>query len=159
VLATMTIALAATLMGRGPFILMDGGLADRVLALQAFLAICFYMSVPIAVQRHRSMVASVLLEAAHDETRAAEAKYRRIAESTVDLIAQSDLEGRLTYVSPSCSSLGFAPERLVGSLSVDGLHPDDRARFVELRSRLLSEGVEPPRGDWRFRIRCASWDY
>jgi PAS domain S-box-containing protein len=57
-----------------------------------------------------------------------EAKFRRLVEGANDLIWSSDMEGRLTYLSPQFKVLfGWEPEEWLGRSSVLLIHPDDRA--------------------------------
>ena len=64
-------------------------------------------------------------EAARD-LRGSEERFRLIAEHAHDLIALLDVEGRFTYLSPSCESiLGYSTGALLGSVSADLAHPDD----------------------------------
>ena len=64
--------------------------------------------------------------AAEEAMAASEAKYRLLAENATDMIASCDLDGRLTYVSPSARRvLGYEPEELIGANSFVFIHPDD----------------------------------
>ncbi|QUD88258.1 PAS domain S-box protein [Phenylobacterium montanum] len=68
-----------------------------------------------------------------------EAKFRMLAENVSDVITRADLNGVLTYLSPSCETVfGYKPEELVGRNSLDYMHPDDRAR-VSARVRAVIE--------------------
>jgi PAS domain S-box-containing protein len=141
VLATLGIAVACTLLGRGPFAIIDGSLVERILALQVFLAACFYLNIPVAVQ---SAIARRLKDALSDalaETREAEAKYRLIAERANDIIVHADLTGRIVYISPSCRALGYEPEELIGVSGASLVHPDDLQRYLENTAQLVRDGV------------------
>jgi PAS domain S-box-containing protein len=68
------------------------------------------------------------MELANEALRASEARYRVLAENGNDLIVQTDLGGRVTYISPSVlSATGYAPEELIGGELTDLIHADDRS--------------------------------
>jgi two-component system, cell cycle sensor histidine kinase and response regulator CckA len=74
--------------------------------------------------------------------RDSDAKYRLLAENSTDVIWTMELDGRLTYVSPSVRSmLGFSPEELTGRPFDEHLTPES-ARKV--RERLARELALPP---------------
>ncbi|MEK7425401.1 MAG: PAS domain S-box protein [Actinomycetota bacterium] len=59
--------------------------------------------------------------------RASEARFRLLSDTAADMVILVDLEGRITYASPSSRQLlGFTPEQLVGSYSRSFIHPADR---------------------------------
>ncbi|MBL8063002.1 MAG: PAS domain S-box protein [Anaerolineales bacterium] len=65
-----------------------------------------------------------------------EAQFRLLAENASDMIARLSTEGRMLYVSPASKTiLGYMPEELVGTLSFDMIHDEDRARIKELFKR------------------------
>ena len=79
-----------------------------------------------------------------------EARYRMIAENTSDLIAISNREGRLSYLSPSIRRLGYEPEALVGGTTGHLVHRDDRQVIWDnLQAQLAGAPVQRMR--WRFK--------
>jgi PAS domain S-box-containing protein len=57
-----------------------------------------------------------------------ETRFRVLAENGNDLIVQTDLAGRITYISPSAEAVtGFSPAELVGRVIGEHVHDDDRA--------------------------------
>ena len=79
-----------------------------------------------------------------------EARYRMIAENTSDLIAISNREGRLSYLSPSIRRLGYEPEALVGGTTGHLVHRDDRQVIWDnLQAQLAGAPVQRLR--WRFK--------
>ncbi|HOF88606.1 MAG TPA: diguanylate cyclase [Armatimonadota bacterium] len=73
------------------------------------------------------------------ELRQSERRYRILAEHVSDLIWSIDMEGRITYVSPSIARMtGFTPEEVVGHTLTDVLAPASRDRAM----RALAEEVE-----------------
>lgn len=68
------------------------------------------------------------LRAAARESVLAERRFRLLAESSADLVLQTDLDGVCTWVSPSSLEvLGWSTEDLLGSRPVELVHPDDAA--------------------------------
>ncbi len=43
-----------------------------------------------------------------------EMRYRTLAESVSDILLRYDADGRITYISPACSLLGFSPDEVIG---------------------------------------------
>jgi PAS domain S-box-containing protein len=86
------------------------------------------------------------------------ALYRFLAENTGDVIVRLDLEGRLLYASPAAKDLfGYAPEDLVGTLSLDLVHSDDAEA---LRSKLAALAAGPSdrlTASCRARRRDGAW--
>jgi PAS domain S-box-containing protein len=128
-----TIALVLTLTGRGPINLIQGGAYDQSLVLQLFLAASTFISLPAAaLQRQRREIMASLVKARGD-AELSEARYRLLAENALDIIAHSDLDGRMTYMSPATSAiLGYAPEDLLGWAYMKVLHPEDTPRIADL---------------------------
>ena len=82
--------------------------------------------------------------------RESEDRYRVIAEKTLDIIAMSDRDARITYLSPSIRQLGFQPEDLVGKTFAPYVYPGDAERMADLLRR-QTPGVAPERIRWRAR--------
>lgn len=63
-----------------------------------------------------------------------EVKFKSIVNKTSDLIVLSELDGTLSYVSPSSKKmLGYEPEEIIGINGFDLIHPDD---VPDVRGRL-----------------------
>lgn len=70
-----------------------------------------------------------------------QARFRLLAESAADVVMETDLAGRVVWVSPSVTEvLGWNPVDLVGSSSLPLLHDDDRERANEIRRLALAQG-------------------
>ena len=68
-----------------------------------------------------------------------EARYRLLAENASDMIMQTGLDGRISYVSPSASAIvGFRREDLLGKRALKLIHPEDRARAETVVLEMLS---------------------
>jgi PAS domain S-box-containing protein len=76
--------------------------------------------------------------------RASEARFRVLAESANDLIVQSDLQGAITYVSPSCEAVtGFSPDEIVGRNIAALIHPEDLVRVTSTVLQSLRHAQKP----------------
>jgi len=62
-----------------------------------------------------------------------ESQFRLLAENASDMISRLAIDGRILYVSPACETiLGFAPDELVGRISFELIHEDERAFIANL---------------------------
>ena len=108
-------AMGATLLDSGPISLVRGGARDEIIALQAFLASCLAIGLPVAV---------VL---ANRNTMRAELKESRdfansILEGIGDLVFKVDRDWRFTYLNNQWEELtGYSSEELLGRTPFDKL--------------------------------------
>jgi diguanylate cyclase (GGDEF)-like protein/PAS domain S-box-containing protein len=88
------------------------------------------------VSSWRSADAEVAAETAlHDS----ETRFRLLAENASDVVYQIDLDGAITWISPSVESvLGWDPDSLLGTRAVDLLHPQDTVMHVGTRATAAS---------------------
>ena len=91
--------------------------------------------------------------------------FQLITENAADMIAVIDLNGNRLYNSPAYQRiLGYGPEELAATSSMDQIHPDDRARVQEVSAKASSTGrgeqleyrVRHKDGSWRFLESTAS---
>jgi PAS domain S-box-containing protein len=69
---------------------------------------------------------------AQEALREREEHFRRLIESSHDLVQTLDKEGRIVYTGPSVRRLlGYEPEEIVGSGAPQFIHPDDMAMVQE----------------------------
>jgi len=79
---------------------------------------------------------------AEDALKESEERYRTLVETSPDAVTVTDLEGRITYVSPQTLELhGFKRSELVGRSSLDLIAPEDREMAIINLQRTLKEGV------------------
>lgn len=83
--------------------------------------------------------------------------FQLISENAADMIALVDGDGRRLYNSPAYEKvLGYSPEDLQATSSIDQVHPDDRPRVLQAaeKARLTGQGE---RVEYRIRHKNGSW--
>lgn len=83
--------------------------------------------------------------------------FHLISENAADMIAVIDRDGHRLYNSPSYHRiLGYSPEELKATSSIEQVHPDDRARILAAveKARLTGQGE---RVEYRMRHKDGSW--
>lgn len=134
------IAVLFTMAGLGPIHLIDGSTSEHSIVLQAFLAVSIFVCLPVAAyQRQRRYILERMAQASEAVARS-EARYRLLTENALDVIVHSDLDGRVTYISPSVVAvLGYTAEELTGGRPIELIHPDYAKAVISL-SRARIEG-------------------
>jgi two-component system, chemotaxis family, sensor kinase Cph1 len=85
------------------------------------------------------------------ELHASQAHLQFLSANMLDLVAHLRPDGTFAYASPSHRQmLGYPPDVLVGTSSLDLVHPDDRDRVVTAM-RLGLTTLEPGRAEYRAR--------
>ena len=85
--------------------------------------------------------------------------FQLITENAADMIAVIDRNGKRLYNSPAYQKiLGYAPEELAATSSVDQIHPDDLARVLEASAKANSTG-RGERLEYRIRHKDGSWRF
>ncbi len=105
----------ATLVGSGPIALVRGGPREEAIAMQAFLASCLVIGLPVAV---------VLANRAglHAEQKESRDFVNSILDGIGDLVFKVDAEWRFTYLNRRWEELtGFSAEHLLGQTPFDQL--------------------------------------
>lgn len=83
--------------------------------------------------------------------------FQLITENAADMIAVVDAEGHRLYNSPAYQRvLGYSPEELRLTSSLEQIHPDDRAIVQEAAKEALSTGVGR-RIEYRMRQKEGKW--
>lgn len=86
--------------------------------------------------------------------RESEARYRLLAENVTDIIAQMDLKGVISFVTPACERvLGYAPEELVGRRMLDLMHHDDKGQILSTMRALIEGGPDQAPVGIQYRAR------
>jgi diguanylate cyclase (GGDEF)-like protein/PAS domain S-box-containing protein len=83
--------------------------------------------------------------------------FEVITENAADLIAVVDCAGNRLYNSPSYQKvLGYSPEELKLTSSVEQIHPEDRQRVLEAADRAKIDG-RGERLEYRMRHKDGTW--
>src|ERR1700690_4208691 len=83
--------------------------------------------------------------------------FQLISENAADMIALVDSDGRRLYNTPAyLKVLGYSPEDLKATSSIEQIHPDDRQRVLQAaeKARLSGQGE---RVEYRIRHKDGSW--
>lgn len=109
---------------------------DRSLAVAGVFAIAtlaiavVFLAVQIRLRRRSEQI-----------LQESEEKFRRIAESSFDIIFSMDIEGRFTYLSPSVLRVtGYEPADLLGRSFRDVTDPADHGKYAEAISAVSRGG-------------------
>jgi two-component system, cell cycle sensor histidine kinase and response regulator CckA len=97
-------------------------------------------------------------ERVNDALRASESRFRALMEHAVDITAIVDADSVLLYVSPSVERiLGYEPAELVGTTSLDFVHPDDVGLVGEIFARAtVAPGIMQTE-EFRARHKDGTW--
>jgi diguanylate cyclase (GGDEF)-like protein/PAS domain S-box-containing protein len=83
--------------------------------------------------------------------------FELITENAADMIAVVDSKGRRLYSSPAYHRvLGYSPEELAATSSLEQIHPEDRIRVLEAATKARVTGFGE-RLEYRFRHKNGSW--
>jgi PAS domain S-box-containing protein len=85
--------------------------------------------------------------------------FQLITENAADMIAVIDRNGKRLYNSPAYQKiLGYGPEELAATSSMDQIHPDDCARVLEAAEKARNTG-RGERLEYRIRHKDGSWRF
>jgi PAS domain S-box-containing protein len=147
------IAWLATERGTGPMALVRGDMSDRLHVLQGFLAVSFFMSLPVTAALARRDTIS-------EQLRASEALNRSMLDNMREVVFKTDAVGRWVFLNPAWVQLtGFTVEESLGWLTTRLLHPDDleaaRRTYPDLvTGKLLECSLQQ-----RFRRKSGDWAF
>jgi len=83
--------------------------------------------------------------------------FQLISENAADMIALVDNDGRRLYNSPAYQTvLGYSPEDLQATSSIEQVHPDDRQRVLKAAEKARRSG-QGERVEYRIRHKDGSW--
>ena len=81
--------------------------------------------------------------------RASESRYRELVDNLSDVVVETDIEGRILFVSPRVEDVfGFRPEEMVGKKFMEFVHPDD---MDKARATVSDLSWEKPSFEFEFR--------
>ena len=83
--------------------------------------------------------------------------FQLVSENAADMIALVDSDGRRLYNSPAYQEvLGYSPEELGATSSIEQVHPDDRLRVLNAAEKARGTG-QGERVEYRMRHKDGSW--
>lgn len=92
-------------------------------------------------------------EAAQEDARESESRYRLLAENSTDTINRTNLAGDILYISPAIQGLaGYRPDELLHRKGYDLIHPDDWPRVRREFSKLVHYGQHARRQSISYRL-------
>ncbi len=89
--------------------------------------------------------------------RASEIRFRSLIERSSDITSVIDTTGRILYMSPSVSRMGYSLEEIEGMTMFDILHPDDVNKALDAIRLALTEPDVPHAVDVRFKDKDGLW--
>ncbi|WP_198350995.1 sensor domain-containing diguanylate cyclase [Flavisphingomonas formosensis] len=144
-LALVLIGGTLTVYGDGPMQLLHAGRGEQILFLQFYIVCCMLIALPVATElqtrRHT-----------FQKLRESEARFRLLAERSIDVVLNIDRGGVIRYVSPSVQDMmGVQADALIG-LSVSDLAEAGDGLFVPASIEdVLALGGMPHRTQMRLR--------
>jgi diguanylate cyclase (GGDEF)-like protein/PAS domain S-box-containing protein len=95
-----------------------------------------------------------------EDLRSSEERFRALVQNASDIITVVDLEGRITYESPSVERiLGHKAEDLEGRPILELMHPDDREASIAFFLEAVKSGEVTAPVRWRVSHADGSWRY
>ena len=105
------LVIPASIIVFAPINMIAGSVAERSAFFQLYLACTVLTVLPIAAElRHRKLLFQRLQES--------EARHKLITETATDMLVTFDVDGVISYVSPSIREIaGYEPESVIGHLA------------------------------------------
>ncbi len=132
---------------------------NRNLTRDGQLLVCEWMNAAVSDEQGVRTVVSLAADITERERieralRQSEQRFRLLAENAYDVIWTMDLEGRLTYVSPSVERMrGFTPQELAGRPLEAVLTAESATQARTGLQYLLAHG-DVPRHHWELEQPC-----
>src|SRR5580698_9657951 len=83
--------------------------------------------------------------------------FRIVSENAADMIALVEVTGKRLYNSPAYEKvLGYSPEELAATGSLEQVHPEDRERVIDAAKQARLTGVGK-RLEYRMRHKDGNW--
>ncbi|MCW6513029.1 PAS domain S-box protein [Lichenifustis flavocetrariae] len=121
-------------------------------AVLGFAAACLF-AVGVAAERNQRRARAI--EAASQESHRL---YRLLADSSSDMVQCLGLDGTRRYVSPAAMEiLGYDAAALIGTHSVQLVHPDEAERLDDIIDQLFKGTTEQARSTHRLRHQAGNW--
>ncbi len=94
---------------------------------------------------------------AEKKLRESEVRFRSLIERSSDVISVIDGTGKIIYMSPSVSRMGYSVEDVTGKTALDITYPDDIPKLMEALKTILTEPDVIHTFELRFRHSDGSW--
>lgn len=160
-LGTLVIATVATMFGHGPFHLIPGPIEERFIALQIFVAVCFYVSLPVASGAVRELrLAKNRAEALSAQQE--EARKVLMAQSVAQLgYWRYDVqERRVTWSDQIYDIFGVPRGEPLPIEEISNLiHPEDRERYLSRIGQAIEDGQAFQQETYRIVTRSGEHKY
>ncbi len=98
-------------------------------------------------------------KAAEQALAESEARYRQLADQSMDMIIRTDIRAVIQYISPACRQFGYEPDEMIGRSVEEFIHPDD-VKTTALRRKDVFAGRATPadiRREQRVRCKDGRW--
>lgn len=142
----------------GEYLLPPSGLAPAVLIGSVVILGLALMASLVDRRLRAALSQTAALQASEARLRESEEHFRALIENAADLITILDAEGTNIYESPTVRRiLGYEPEELIGTRSVDHIHPEDVPGVLAAMQRAIEEPGAPVSAEYRFRHKDGSW--
>ncbi len=142
------IAISSTLLNLGPFSVSGVMVEENLIALQVFMFIMATTSLLLAAAIHERKDAQAKVEES-------EQRFRALIEHSSDVVALTDANNRIIYLSPSTKRvLGYDPEELIGTMGLNLVYPED----LEETKKVVQESIKNPSKSVTYQARVVRKD-
>ena len=147
-LLTLGISSFALPRGTSPFPEVDA--LHMSLAVRGLIGLVLLFDIYVIYQQYQ-------IRGIHRQLNERDELFRLITEKAADMIAVVDTSGHRVYNSPSYERImGYSPEELGATSSLEQIHPDDREKIKAAGAEASRSGVGR-RIEYRMRHKDGSW--
>ena len=95
---------------------------------------------------------------AEEVLKQSETLFRALIENSSDILVLLNVQGLVTYVSPSITHImGYTPGEILGRYALDLVHPDDLDHMQQLFQHIFQFPGKSLRAEYRLRCADGSW--